>query len=57
VFTDRQFQQAKHSRQVYHALGTPSHQDFKTIIMSNQIKKLPVTVQTDKAKTHTEDDN
>jgi hypothetical protein len=37
-FTDRQFQQAKHARQIYHALGTPSLQDFKTIVM------LPVTL-------------
>jgi hypothetical protein len=44
MFTDRQFQRAKHARQVYHAIGTPSLQDFKSLIASNQIRNLPVTV-------------
>jgi hypothetical protein len=45
LFTDQQFQRAKNARQVYHALGTPSFQHFKTIVMSNQIRNLPVTLE------------
>jgi Reverse transcriptase (RNA-dependent DNA polymerase) len=44
-YTERQYQRAKHARQVYHALGTPSVKDFKMIIVSNQIKNLPVTIE------------
>jgi hypothetical protein len=44
-FTNRQFQQAKLTRQIYHALGTPSINDFKSIILSNQIKNLPITIE------------
>ena len=43
-FTDRQFQRAKHAREIYHALGTPSLKDFKMIISSNQIRNLPINI-------------
>jgi hypothetical protein len=44
LYTDRQFERAKQARQLYHALGTPSTNDFKAIITMNAIKNLPVTI-------------
>ena len=43
-FTDRQIERAKAARKLYHALGTPSLNDFKSIIKTNAIKNLPVTL-------------
>ena len=37
-FTERQIQKAKLVRQIYHALGTPSVNDFKAIIRTNMVK-------------------
>jgi Reverse transcriptase (RNA-dependent DNA polymerase) len=45
MFTNRQIQKAKVARQLYHSLGTPSVKDFKTIIITNSIKNLPVTLE------------
>jgi hypothetical protein len=42
--TPRQVQQAKLTRQIYHALGTPSLRDFKAIVRTNAIKNLPITI-------------
>jgi hypothetical protein len=44
-FTDRRFQLAKHAREIYHALGTPSLRDFKMIITLNQIRNLPINIE------------
>jgi hypothetical protein len=45
MFINRQIQKAKVARQLYHSLGTPSVKDFKTIIITNSIKSLPVTLE------------
>jgi hypothetical protein len=44
LFTNRQVQQAKLVRQIYHAIGTPSLHDFKAIINTNIIRNLPITL-------------
>ena len=44
MFTNRQIEQAKLTRQIYHALGTPSIQDFKMIVTTNAVKNLPITL-------------
>lgn len=44
LFTNRQVEQAKLARNIYHALGTPSVHDFKAIIKSNQISNIPITI-------------
>jgi hypothetical protein len=45
MFTNRQVTLASKVRQIYHALGTPSVNDFKHIVKSNQIKNLPITTE------------
>ena len=45
LFTDRQVQRAKLTRNIYHALGTPSVNDFKSIITANMVKNLPITIE------------
>ena len=42
-FTQRQFERAKRARDLYHALGTPSINDFKAILRMNSINNNPVT--------------
>ena len=42
-YTERQFQRAKRARDLFHALGTPSINDFKAIIRMNTINNNPVT--------------
>ena len=42
-YTKRQVEQAKMARKLYHAVGTPSIQDFRTLIRSNMIKNCPVS--------------
>ena len=42
-YTPRQFERAKMARDLYHAVGTPSIEDFKAIIKINAIKNNPVT--------------
>jgi hypothetical protein len=32
LYMEQEFMRAKHARQLYHALGTPSLKDFKVII-------------------------
>ena len=45
MFTNRQVQQAKLARQIYHALGTPSIQDFKVIVTMNTLNDMPITIE------------
>jgi hypothetical protein len=40
-YTHRQFERAKKARELYHALGTPSVQDFKNMIKTNMISNNP----------------
>lgn len=44
-FTQHQFERAKRARDLYHAIGTPSVQDFKVIIQMNAITNNPVTTK------------
>jgi hypothetical protein len=44
MFTNPQIERAKLTRKIYHALGTPSMNDFRLIVTANSIKKLPITV-------------
>ena len=44
-YTNRQFLKAKKARELYHALGTPSIQDFKAMLRMNLIANNPVTVE------------
>jgi hypothetical protein len=44
-YTPRQVERAKLARQVYDTLGTPSVKDFKTIVNTNAIHNLPVTIE------------
>ena len=44
MFTNRQIERAKLTRKIYHALGTPSINDFKMIVTTNAIKNLPITL-------------
>ena len=44
-FTNRQFARAKKAQELYHALGTPSIQDFKAILRMNIIANNPVTIE------------
>jgi len=44
-YTTRQFDRAKRARDLFHALGTPSIQDFKAIIRINAIRDNPVTTE------------
>jgi hypothetical protein len=44
-FTNRQFARAKKARDLYHALGTPSVQDFKAMLRMNIIANNPVTIE------------
>jgi hypothetical protein len=39
-YTQRQFEQAKRARELYHIFGTPSIELFKTLIKMNAIKNL-----------------
>jgi hypothetical protein len=44
-FTTQQVDKAKQARELYHALGTPSIQDFKAILCMNLIANNPVTTE------------
>jgi hypothetical protein len=44
-FTTNQFERAKRARELYHAIGTPSLNDFKSIIRMNIIGNNPVTTE------------
>jgi len=43
-FTDRQVQQAKLARKIYHNIGTPTIKNFKLLIKTNSIKNCPITI-------------
>ena len=43
-FTDRQVQQAKLARKIYHNVGTPTIKNFKLLIKTNSIKNCPITI-------------
>jgi hypothetical protein len=43
-YTQRQFEKAKKARELYHALGTPSLNDFKAILRMNTISNNTVTL-------------
>jgi hypothetical protein len=44
LYTDRQIQHAKLASSIYHAMGTPLLKDFKSIITSNMVKSIPITI-------------
>jgi hypothetical protein len=44
-YTQRQFERAKRARDLYHALGTPSINDFKAMLRMNTITNNPVTTE------------
>ena len=44
-YTERQFERAKRARDLYHAIGTPSINDFKAILRMNTIGDNPVTTK------------
>ena len=44
-YSQRQYEQAKLAREVYHVIGNPSVEDFKKIIRTNGIKLCPVTTE------------
>ena len=44
-YTARQLSRAKAARALYHALGTPTINDYKAIIRMNAIKNCPITME------------
>ena len=44
-FTKNQFERAKKARDLYHAIGTPSINDFKAVLRMNMISNNPVTTE------------
>jgi hypothetical protein len=44
-YTQRQFEQAKRAQELYHIVGTPTIEPFKTLIKMNAIKNCPVTTE------------
>jgi hypothetical protein len=44
-YTQRQFEQAKRARELYHIVGTPTIDTFKTLIKMNAIRNCPVTTE------------
>jgi hypothetical protein len=44
-YTQRQFDQAKRARDLYHALGTPSLKDFKAMLRMNTVTNNPITTE------------
>ncbi len=43
-YTLRQFERAKEARKLYHIIGTPTMENFKSLLRMNIIKNCPVTV-------------
>ena len=43
IYIERHFERAKQARDLFHALGTPSINDFKAIICMNTTHNNPVT--------------
>ena len=44
-YTLRQFERAKEARKLYHIVGTPTMDNFKSLLRMNIIKNCPVTVE------------
>ena len=44
-YSTQQFERAKLARKLYHNIGTPTVENFKYIVKSNQIKNCPITVK------------
>jgi hypothetical protein len=44
-YTQSQFEQAKRAGELYHIVGTPTIESFKTLIKINAIKNCPVTTE------------
>jgi hypothetical protein len=44
-YTQRQFERAKRARELYHIVGTPTIETFKTLIKMNAIRNCPVTTE------------
>ena len=44
-YTLRQFERAKEARRLYHIVGTPTVENFKSLLRMNAIKNCPVTVE------------
>ena len=44
-YTPNQFERAKKARDLYHAIGTPSINDFKAMLRMNMISNNPVTTE------------
>jgi hypothetical protein len=44
-YTQRQFEQAKRARELYHIVGAPTIETFKTLIKMNAIRNCPVTTE------------
>ena len=42
-YTQRQFDRAKLARKLYHNVGTPTVQNFKSLLKANMIANCPVT--------------
>ena len=44
-YTERQFNEAKRARKLYHIVGCPTVENFKHILCENIIRNCPVTVE------------
>jgi hypothetical protein len=44
-YTQRQFEDAKQARKLYHIIGCPTTENFKALLRQNIIKNCPVTVE------------
>jgi hypothetical protein len=44
-YTQRQFEQVKRARELYHIVGTPTIETFKALIKMNTIRNCPVTTE------------
>jgi hypothetical protein len=44
-YTLCQFERAKEARKLYHIVGTPTTNNFKSLLRMNVIQKCPVTVE------------
>jgi hypothetical protein len=44
-YTLRQFERAKQARKLYHIVGTPTMNNFKSLLWMNVIQNCPVTVE------------
>jgi hypothetical protein len=44
-YTQRQFERAKEARRLYHIVGTPTVENFKSLLRMNVIKNCPVTTE------------